>query len=63
MMKWILLGSLFYIIYVAIRPMLSIFRFSQSIKEKKKREGIHKKVAKMDIQDAEFEDNIKNGSQ
>ena len=38
--------------------MLSIFRFGQSIKDKKKKESIHKKVSKMDIQDAEFEDNI-----
>jgi hypothetical protein len=59
MIKWILLGSLFYAIYRAFRPMLSIFKFSQSVKEKKKREGIHRKVSKMDIQDAEFEDNIK----
>ena len=58
MIKWILLGSLFYFFYRAFVPMLSIFRFGQSIKEKKKKESIHKKVSKMDIQDAEFEDNI-----
>jgi len=38
--------------------MLSIFRFNESIKEKKKKESIHLKVSKMDIQDAEFDDNI-----
>jgi len=38
--------------------MLSIFRFGQSVKEKKKKESIHIKVSKMNIQDAEFEDNI-----
>ena len=59
MIKLILLGSLFYFFYKAFVPMLSIFRFGQSIKDKKKKESIHKKVSKMDIQDAEFEDNIK----
>ena len=58
MIKWILLCSLFYLFYKAFVPMLSIFRFGQSIKDKKKKESIHKKVSKMDIQDAEFEDNI-----
>ena len=58
MIKWILLGSLFYFFYKAFVPMLSIFRFGRSIKEKKKKESIYKKVSKMDIQDAEFEDNI-----
>ncbi|MAJ18971.1 MAG: hypothetical protein CMA06_03930 [Euryarchaeota archaeon] len=58
MIKWILFGSLFYLLYKAFIPMLSIFRFNESIKEKKKKESIHLKVSKMDIQDAEFEDNI-----
>jgi len=39
--------------------MLSIFKFGQSIKEKKKKERINKKVSKMDIIDAEFDDSIK----
>ena len=58
MIKWNLLDSLFYFFYKAFVPMLSILRFGRSIKEKKKKESIHKKVSKMDIQDAEFEDNI-----
>ena len=59
MIKWILMGSLLYLFYKAFIPMLSIFRFGQSIKEKKEKEIINKKVSKMDILDAEFEDNIK----
>tara|TARA_Y100000813_G_scaffold21532_1_gene14046 strand:- start:239 stop:358 length:120 start_codon:yes stop_codon:yes gene_type:complete len=39
--------------------MLSIFKFGQSIKKKNKKERINKRVSKMDILDAEFEDNIK----
>ena len=59
MIKWILIGSFFYLFYKAFIPMLSIFQFGQSIKEKKKKEKINKKISKMDILDAEFEDNIK----
>ncbi len=39
--------------------MLSIFKFGQSINEKKKKERINKTVSKMDIIDAEFDDSIK----
>ena len=39
--------------------MLSIFKFGHSIKEKKKKERINKRVSKMDILDAEFDDNVK----
>ena len=39
--------------------MLSAFKYGQSIKEKKKKERINKKVSEMDILDAEFDDNIK----
>ena len=59
MIKWILIGSLFYFFYKAFIPMLSIFKFGQSIKKKNKKERINKRVSKMDILDAEFEDNIK----
>ena len=59
MIKWILIGSLFYFFDKALIPMLSIFKFGQSIKEKKKKEKIYKRVSKMDILDAEFDDNVK----
>jgi len=39
--------------------MLSIFKFGQAIKEKKKKERINKSVSKMDILDAEFDENVK----
>ena len=39
--------------------MLSIFKFGQSIKEKKKKERINRSVSKMDILDAEFDENVK----
>ena len=39
--------------------MLSIFKFGQAIKEKKKKERINKSVSKMDILDAEFDVNVK----
>tara|TARA_B100000676_G_C17539866_1_gene561895 strand:- start:328 stop:507 length:180 start_codon:yes stop_codon:yes gene_type:complete len=59
MIKWILICLLFYSFYKAFSPMLSIFKYGQSIKEKKKKERINKKVSEMDILDAEFDDNIK----
>ena len=31
---------------------------SRTIKQKKRKDGIHKRVSQMDIQDAEFEDNL-----
>ena len=59
MIKWILICLLFYSFYKAFSSMLSIFKYGQSIKEKKKKERINKKVSEMDILDAEFDDNIK----
>ena len=48
-------GNNFYLLYRAAGPLLSIFKFNQSIKQKQRRSEIRSKVAKMDIQDAEFE--------
>ena len=31
---------------------------SQTMRQKRRKDGIHKRVSKMDIQDAEFEDNL-----
>lgn len=56
MIKWLLLGIIVYLLYRAAGPLLSIFKFNQSIKQKQRRSEIRSKVAKMDIQDAEFED-------
>ena len=59
MIKWVLLGIIIYLLYKLAGPLLSIFKFNQSIKQKQRRTEIRSKVAKMDIQDAEFEDDSK----
>ena len=59
MIKWLLLGMIVYLLYRTVGPLLSIFKFNQSIKHKQRRSDIRSKVAKMDIQDAEFEDDSK----
>ena len=43
-------------LYKSAGPLLSLFKFNQSIKHKKRKTDIRSKVQKMDIQDAEFED-------
>ena len=56
MLKWLLLGFIGYMLYKSAGPLLSLFKFNQSIKLKKRKTYIRSKVQKMDIQDAEFED-------
>ena len=54
----ILLFSLF--IYFGIKifgPLVKLFQFQQTIKKKNYKDNFHKKLSKMDIQDAEFEEN------
>ena len=54
----ILLFSLF--IYFGLKifgPLIKIFKFQQTIKKKDDKDNFHKKLSKMDIQDAEFEEN------
>ena len=55
-MKWFLLIVFFYFLYKTFIPLIGLFRFSQSMKKKKKKDHIHRKLSKMDIQDAEFDD-------
>ncbi len=53
----ILLFSLF--IYVGLKilgPLTKLFKFQQTVKKKNDRVNFHKKLSKMDIQDAEFEE-------
>ncbi len=59
MIKWLFLIAFFYLIYKIFDPMLGLFRFNQSIKRKKRKDHIHKRLSKMDIQDAEFDEEIK----
>jgi len=56
MLKWLLLGFIVYILYKSAGPLLSLFKFNQSIKAKKHKIDIRSKIQKMDIQDAEFEE-------
>lgn len=56
MLKWLLLGFIVYMLYKSAGPLLSLFKFNQSIKAKKHKIDIRSKIQKMDIQDAEFEE-------
>ena len=54
----ILLFSLF--IYFGLKifgSFIKLFQFQQTIKKKDEKANFHKKLSKMDIQDAEFEEN------
>ncbi len=54
----ILLFSLF--IYFGLKifgPLIKLFQFQQTIKKKDDKDNFHKKLSKMNIQDAEFEEN------
>jgi hypothetical protein len=44
-------------LYKSAGPLRSLFQFNQSIKAKKHKIDIRSKIQKMDIQDAEFEEN------
>jgi hypothetical protein len=44
-------------LYKSAGPLFSLFQFNQSIKAKKHKIDIRSKIQKMDIQDAEFEEN------
>jgi hypothetical protein len=56
MSKWVLLGFIIYLLYKSSGPIFSIFKVSQNIKEKNRKTDIHSKILKMDIQDAEFDE-------
>tara|TARA_Y100001968_G_C18994162_1_gene542829 strand:- start:48 stop:224 length:177 start_codon:yes stop_codon:yes gene_type:complete len=57
-MTWFLLGVFLYVIYSFSKPFLAVMKIQKSMKEKNRKVSIHSKVSKMDIQDAEFEENI-----
>ena len=58
MFKWLLFLAFIYFLYKLLYPLLTIFKMNQKIRQKKRKDGIHKRVSQMDIQDAEFEDNL-----
>ena len=49
MLKWLLLGFIGYMLYKLAGPLLSLFKFNQSIKLKKRKTDIRSKIQKMDI--------------
>ena len=54
----VLLFSLFvYLVLKILGPLIKLFKFQQTIKKKDDRVNFHKKLSKMDIQDAEYEEN------
>ncbi|MBT4555149.1 MAG: hypothetical protein HOC41_05650 [Candidatus Marinimicrobia bacterium] len=55
-MKWLLLGMIIYFVYKSAGPFFSIFKINQSMKVKQRKTDIRTKIKKMDIQDAEFEE-------
>lgn len=57
MIKLIILWIFLYIAFKGISPIMKIIKLNQSIKKKNKKEKFHKKISKMDIQDAEYEEN------
>ncbi len=56
MIKILFLWFFLYLAYKSIGPIMKIFKIKQSIKKKKSKENFHRKISKMDIQDAEFEE-------
>ncbi len=57
MIKLIILWIFLYLAFKGISPIMKIIKLNQSIKKKNKKEKFHKKISKMDIQDAEYEEN------
>ena len=57
MIKILLLSLLVYFGIKILGPLLKLFKFQQTIKKKDEKVNFHKKLSKMDIQDAEFEEN------
>ena len=57
MLKWLLFLAFIYFLYRSIYPILAVFKMNQKMRQKKRKDGIHKRVSEMDIQDAEFEEN------
>ena len=57
MIKLIILWIFLYLAFKGISPIMKIIKLNQSIKKKNKKEKFHKKISKMNIQDAEYEEN------
>ena len=57
MIKILLLSLFIYFGVKILGPLIKLFKFQQTIKKKDEKVNFHKKLSKMDIQDAEFEEN------
>ena len=57
MIKILLLCLFIYFGVKILGPLIKLFKFQQTIKKKDEKVNFHKKLSKMDIQDAEFEEN------
>ena len=57
MIKLLLFSLFVYFVLKILGPLIKLFKFQQTIKKKDDRVNFHKKLSKMDIQDAEFEEN------
>ena len=57
MIKIIIFSVFIYFVIKIMGPVMQIFKFKQTIKKKNEKVNLHKKISKMDIQDAEFEEN------
>ena len=57
MIKILLLSLIIYFGLKIFSPLIKLFKFQQTIKKKEDKANLHKKLSKMDIQDAEFEEN------
>ena len=56
MIKIILFGLFCYFGFTIFKVLVKVFKFQQTIKKKNDQVTFHKKLSKMDIQDAEFEE-------
>ncbi len=57
MIKLLLFGLFIFFILKIFGPLIKLFRFQQTIKRRDDKVNFHKKLSKMNIQDAEFEEN------
>ena len=57
MIKLLLFSLFVYFVLKILGPLVKLLKFQQTIKKKDDRVNFHKKLSKMDIQDAEFEEN------
>ena len=57
MIKILLFCLFIYFGFKISGPLIKLFKFQQTIKKKDDKNNFHQKLSKMDIQDAEFEEN------